>query len=78
MVETVTEGSKAMGKILPGDIIKSLTINGETKAVTRRFIVIDFMLTLRKGDSMTVEFERNGERKTETFTFNADSDFTTY
>ena len=78
MVETVTEGSKAMGKILPGDIIKSLTINGETKAVTRRFILIDFMLTLRKGDSMTVEFERNGERKTETFTFDEDGDFTTY
>ena len=78
VVESVSEGSKATGKLLPGDIIKSVTANGETKAVTRKFIIIDFMLTLRKGDSMTVEFERNGQRRTETFTFDTDSDFITY
>lgn len=37
-----------------GDVIKSVTVNGTTKSVSRFFTVSDIILTMRPGDSVSV------------------------
>lgn len=63
-VETIEAGSLSAGYFQSGDIIKSITLNGVTKNVTRQHIVIDMMLSARAGDVATFIIERNGETVT--------------
>ena len=80
-VDKVTEGSAADGVLKPMDIIQSITINGVTTELTRRYIWNDLLLTIRKGDSVQITVLRDSkteDKKEEvvlTLTFNRDSDF---
>lgn len=60
-VESVEAGSLSAGFFQAGDIIKSITLNGVTKDVTRQHIVIDMMLGARKDDLARFIIERDGE-----------------
>ncbi len=61
VVNSVTKGSIADGKMKAGDIIKSVTIGEKTYKVTRLFNVIDAMLNARVGETVITTVERNGE-----------------
>jgi serine protease Do len=80
-VDKVTEGSAADGVLKPMDIIQSITINGVTTELTRRYLWNDLLLTIRKGDSVQITVLRDSkteDKKEEvvlTLTFNRDSDF---
>lgn len=59
-VQDVTAGALASGLLRSGDILKSISINGENYEITRQFIVTDILLTARVGDKLTLVFERDG------------------
>ncbi len=59
-VASVTEGSIAEGSIEVGDIISSLAVNGKAIEVTRVYMVIDAMLDVRVGDTITFNILRDG------------------
>ena len=60
VVNSVTKGSIADGKIKAGDIIKSITIGDKTYKVTRLFNTIDAMLNARVGETVITTVERGG------------------
>lgn len=64
VVASVTEGSIAEGKLLVGDAIKSVTVNGKTIEVKRVYMLIDAMLDVRVGDIITFELLRDGIAET--------------
>ena len=57
----ITENSIASGKLLAGDRIVSVTIDGAKKDVSRIHHVIDSMLLARVGSDITIEIVRGGE-----------------
>lgn len=57
-VHSTTEGSLADGKLLPEDIIKSVTLRGKTTEITRQHYVIDTLLDARVGDLVTIVVKR--------------------
>ncbi len=68
IVETVTvsgisDNSLASGVFEQNDIIRSVTLNGTTKEVTRKHMVIDIMLKARVGDTVQFTVIRNGSEK---------------
>lgn len=67
-VVEVQEGSLVKGQLLAGDILKSITIGGETLEITRQFHIVDAMLLARNGDEITVGVIRNGEEVSVTVT----------
>lgn len=83
-VKEVNEGSLADGVFEPMDIIQSITIDGVTTEITRRYLLNDLLLTVRKGDSIQITVLRDSkteDKKEEvvlTLTFNRDSDFVKY
>ncbi|MBQ8885731.1 MAG: trypsin-like peptidase domain-containing protein [Clostridia bacterium] len=55
------------------DVLVSAQVNGgETVAIERRYHVIDLMLTIREGDTLTLKVLRKGIEKTVTITFYSD------
>ena len=79
-VTSVTDGSAADGKLKVGDVFKSITINGETTAITRDFMLNDMLLTVRKGDTVTFRVfrEQSGEEMDVTIAFDKDDYFVLY
>lgn len=69
-VKEITAGGLADGVLQVGDILKSITIGGVKYDITRNFIVVDIMLTVRVGDKISIVFERNGEAMSKTVTLN--------
>lgn len=67
-VASVTAGSIAEGVFEVGDVIKSMTLGGETKNITRQFMMIDMMLKAREGDVVEFVIERNGVERTVSLT----------
>ena len=63
IAEVATDGV-AFGKLKSGDVIKSVTIDGEITEVTRSYHVIDAMLDARVGDVVTMGILRGGEEMT--------------
>lgn len=61
IVEEVSSTAAAYGKLQKGDIIRKIKIGNNELEVTRSFIVVDAMLLARKGDTITITYERNGE-----------------
>ena len=62
-VAEVSDDSIAKGIIREGDVLKSITVNGKTKQITRQFHVIDAMLEARDGQTITITVVRgNAER----------------
>lgn len=53
-----TEGSHLADKLKVGDVLLSITIDGVTKEITRRFQPIDALLTARLGSKITLKILR--------------------
>lgn len=79
-VARVDSGVSAEGKLMVGDIIKSFTKDGVTTEITRSFYLNDLLLTVRKGDEITLKVfrEQSGEEKLITIRFDQDRYFTLY
>ena len=60
VVSKITSGGACDGKLLAGDVIKSVTIDGVKYEITRTFNVIDVMLTARRESSVVFSIERDG------------------
>jgi len=76
-ITDVTSGSLCDGKVQVGDIINSLTINGTTTVINRRFMLADLMYTVRKGDTLILNVTRGGVSTDVEFTFDSDDYFVT-
>lgn len=61
-VDGITAGSISDGKLQKGDVIRSMTIDGEEYEVMRVYNVVDSMLNARIGSSVIVHVER-GEQE---------------
>ncbi len=68
-VDSVTSGSLAEGSIRTGDIVVSISVNGESSPVTRVYMMVDRMLTVRSGDTVTIKILRDGEYQDVSFVF---------
>ncbi len=79
-VASVSSGAAADGKLKVGDVLKSITVGGETRAITRSHFVNDLLLTVRKGDTITLKVfrEQSGEETDVTITFDQDDYFVLY
>ena len=73
-VASVDSGSAAEGILQEGDILRTISLGENSVDITRRYQVIDFMLTVRQGDSVVLTVERDGKQKVLSVTF----DNTTY
>ena len=60
IVSSVNEGSASQGKLMVGDVINSVTIDGVDYQIKRTFNVIDVMLTARQNSSVVFHVERDG------------------
>lgn len=74
-VAEVSKDSVGYGIFRAGDIIRSITIGDETTVVTRRYQMIDRMLSVRKGDVVKVTVLRDSVETELTFSFDKDSYF---
>lgn len=83
-VSKVLSGSAAQNALQPLDILQSITINGVTTELNRRYLLNDLLLTVRKGDSMQVTVLRDSqsdnvkEEVTVTITFDKNDYFVKY
>lgn len=67
-VSELTDTSVFSGKLLEGDVLLSITIDGVKKDITRMHHLIDHVLTAREGSTVALEIERDGTVVTETVT----------
>ena len=78
-VAKVESGSAASQKLGIADVIQTFRLNdGETVTLTRNFQLVDLMLTVRKGDTVTIGVKRSGQPINVTIKFDKDSYFKTY
>ena len=56
----VNQDSAAFGKLFEEDILISATLNGKTKKITKNHHLIDTVLDIRAGDTLTLTVLRNG------------------
>ncbi len=61
VVKEIVSSSAAVGKVLVDDIIVSLSANGETVMADRVHNIVDFMLGVHVGDTVTVTLIRDGK-----------------
>ena len=62
-IAEVVKGSAAEGKLLVGDVLKSIALGERTVEVERRHHFIDLMLDARVGDTVVLKIHRGGEEK---------------
>lgn len=67
-VVEITEGSAAEGKFKVDDVIIGMTIDGTEYSVTRQHHIIDNMLNVRPGSTVTFTVKRGGGTETVTVT----------
>ena len=60
-VFSVETNSAAHGKLLAGDIVKSVWIGERGIELDRQYQLIDFILNVREGDTLTTVVLRGGE-----------------
>ena len=72
-VTGVSSGRLADGKLKIGDVLQSIVIADQTYEIDRTFIAIDIMLTCRVGDSVTVNYLRDGVAGSVTFVLDESS-----
>lgn len=78
-VVKVVEGSAAAKLMQVNDTFKSIQVNnGETFYFTRRYQLLDQLLTVRKGDVVTLGVVRDGTETKIEISFNEDTNFTKY
>ena len=71
VVTTIEKNSLAAGVLQKGDILLNISVRDKSLQITRRYHVIDFMLCVRAGDTITITFLRNSEEITKTITVNS-------
>lgn len=69
----VTENSLAAGKVNPGDIVNSISIDGVKRNVTRMHHVTDFMLNARVGSEVVINVTRDGHTMDISFIVSAEA-----
>lgn len=74
-VAEVTSGYAGSGVFKAGDVLKSASLNGKTLTITRTYQLSEFMLNVRKGDTMVVTVVRDGAEKQLSMTFDRESYF---
>ena len=62
-VYEVTKNSLADGVLQAGDILVSITVKGDTTVISRQYHIIDMMLDVRVGDTVTLNIIRGEEEK---------------
>lgn len=67
-VTEVSAGSLATGKVLTGDIINSITVDGATTKVYKVYHVTDAMLDANEGSTVSLNITRGEETVNVTFT----------
>lgn len=67
-ISSITEGSVAEGKLLVGDVVRSLTIDGKTVEIERKYQLIENMFAAHVGSTVVFGIERNGQSTNVTFT----------
>ena len=67
-ITSVQPSAPVAGELREGDILTSVRIGDTQKSITRTFHIVDFMLTARVGDTVTITYLRDGTRHTATFT----------
>ena len=76
-VVRVVDGGSAAKLLQVNDVFKSIRINdGETFDFTRRYQLLDQLLTVRKGDTVTLGIVRDGMEMTVEIPFTEDGYFT--
>lgn len=63
-VYAVSSGSLADGALKEGDILKSVTDGDRNVTITRQYHIIDFMLSARVGDTVSLTVLRDGQEIT--------------
>jgi len=59
-VVDVVAGSASDGYLMEGDILKSFTYNGVTRAINRLYSVTDYIFIFKQNDTITFTLMRNG------------------
>ena len=78
-VVRVVDGGSAAKLLQVNDVFKSIRINdGETFDFTRRYQLLDQLLTVRKGDTVTLGIVRDGMEIAVEIRFTEDGYFTQY
>ena len=72
-VHEVTAGGLGEAILKAGDVVKSITIGDDTITVTRQHHLIDAMLNVRVGDTVSLVIVRNGMETTVSTTITEDS-----
>lgn len=67
-VEEVNSAGLAKGKLLKGDVIEAITIDGVRYEVNRMYNVVDSMLNARVGSTVVLSVDRGGAKETVTIT----------
>ncbi len=60
-VASVSESGAANGKLLEEDIIQSITVGDKTLQLTKNYMLAETLLSVRAGDSITLQVLRNGK-----------------
>ena len=71
-VYEVTKNSLAEGLLQAGDVLLSASVNDQTTQITRQYHVIDMMLSVRVGDTVSFVILRDGQETTVDITITAD------
>ena len=71
-VYEVAEASLADGALQAGDLLLSATVNGRKTEITRQYHVIDLMLSVRVGDTVSFTVLRDGQQLAVDITITAD------
>ena len=71
-IESISEDSVANGKLLAGDVIRKLTIDGTEIEVQREFQLRESMFAARVGSTVVFEILRNGETSSVSFVITED------
>jgi hypothetical protein len=66
----VSPTSSLFQKVLPGDLIRTISFGGKTYETTRDFVILDACLNATVGTNATVTVERNGKLHSFDFIFN--------
>ena len=77
--QAAAAGAAAYNKLIENDVFKYIVINdGEKVNFTRQYQLNDLLLSVCKGDTVIIGFERDGELMQTTIKYDKDAYFTVY
>ena len=71
-VYEISEDSLADGVLQTGDVLLCATLNGQIIEITRQYHVIDMLLSVRAGDTVSFTILRGGQQLAVDVTFTED------